>query len=130
MADAWRNQSHPLPDTEHDRVETANLILKFCGVTAQHWSGIASIDAADLLILVDLYAQEIKGKTISVTSACLASLAPTTTALRAIDRLLPKGLIERFDDPLDRRRKLLRLTELGRERVRAYLDGFDREQWA
>jgi DNA-binding MarR family transcriptional regulator len=56
-----------------------------------------------------------------VTSLCIASGAPTTTALRRIEDLAEAGLIERMPDPADRRRILVRLTEAGRARMDAFL---------
>lgn len=64
---------------------------------------------AGWLILLDLYANP--GRDISVTSACLASFVPPTTALRHIECLERDGLIWREEHPHDRRSSYLRLTE-------------------
>lgn len=71
-------------------------------------------------MLLDLALAEASGRPISVTSLCLASRAPTTTALRRIDDLQESGLIERIPDQADRRRITVRLTDLGRERMEEY----------
>lgn len=68
---------------------------------------------AEWLILCDLYAH--RGRDISVTSACLASFAPATTALRHIGLLEQAGLIAREDSETDRRVHWLRLTERARD---------------
>lgn len=61
-------------------------------------------------MLLDLYAAELGQVRVSVTSLCIASNAPTSTALRWISTLEQQGLIERRSDPLDGRRFFLSLT--------------------
>lgn len=73
-------------------------------------------------MLLDLAVAEASGKWVSVTSLCVASGVPTTTALRRIDDLQQIGLIERFPDPSDRRRIIVRLTETGRVRMQAFVE--------
>lgn len=72
-------------------------------------------------MLLDLAFAEATGRIISVTSLCIASGAPTTTALRRIEDLVATGLIEREPDTADRRRILVHLTPAGRERMDAYI---------
>lgn len=72
-------------------------------------------------MMLDLAVAEASGRTISVTSLCLASGSPTTTALRRIDDLKDAGLIDRDPDPADRRRVLVHLTALGRERMESFV---------
>jgi DNA-binding MarR family transcriptional regulator len=71
-------------------------------------------------MLLDLYAREIAQQRNTVSSLCSASGAPGTTALRYIETLLSEGLIIREPDPLDRRRKFVRLTPTALESMRAY----------
>lgn len=73
-------------------------------------------------VLLDLAMAEASGRFVSVTSLCLASGVATTTALRRMDELQDLGLIERFPDGSDRRRTLVRLTEVGRSRMGVYLE--------
>ena len=72
-------------------------------------------------MLLDLAVAEASGRSISVTSLCLASGAPTTTALRRIDDLQEAGLLERFPDAADRRRIIVRLTDTGRTRMQSFI---------
>lgn len=61
------------------------------------------------MMLVDLAAND--DRLVSVTSSCLASFAPATTALRHVGELERAGLIRRAPNPTDRRVVWLRLTE-------------------
>lgn len=68
-------------------------------------------------ILLDLYASAGEGRAISVTSASVASGAPTTTGLRMVRMLEDKGLVCRGQVHTDRRRSDVRLTPEGRNAV-------------
>jgi DNA-binding MarR family transcriptional regulator len=61
-------------------------------------------------MLLDLFASSVEGRRISVTSACIASGVPTSTALLWISKLAAKNLIVRRPDPADRRRTFLEIT--------------------
>jgi DNA-binding MarR family transcriptional regulator len=71
-------------------------------------------------MLLDLYAAELSQVRVSVTSLCIASNAPTSTALRWISTLERENLIERRADPLDGRRFFLSLTRQAVERFERY----------
>jgi DNA-binding MarR family transcriptional regulator len=71
-------------------------------------------------MLLDLYAAELAQVRVSVTSLCIASNAPTSTALRWISALEREKLIERRPDPLDGRRFFLSLTNDAVERFERY----------
>lgn len=68
-------------------------------------------------ILLDLFVAEGRGADISVTSACIASLVPRSTALRWIGLLETGGLVVRRKDTTDRRVAYLALTSEGRAGV-------------
>lgn len=71
-------------------------------------------------ILMDLFVN--KGvRRISISSACIASCNPPTTALRWIRRLIAEGLITREEDEDDGRRMYLFLTEKGEAAVLQHL---------
>lgn len=54
-------------------------------------------------MLLDLFVQQSQGRRVSITSLCLASAAPQTTALRSIGLMEAAGLIERAHSPSDHR---------------------------
>jgi hypothetical protein len=61
-------------------------------------------------IIIDLFLARLLGKNISVSSACIASGVPDTTALQYLRRLEANDMIFRQDDPADHRRVWLNLT--------------------
>lgn len=72
-------------------------------------------------ILLDLFAAEMEGKRISISSACIASGAPSTTALRYITMLVRRGAIERSKDQRDGRRHHVKLTQACKDRMARHL---------
>ena len=68
-------------------------------------------------IMLDLYEAETENRTVSVSSACIGAACPATTALRWLGVLEQMGLIERTDDPDDKRRALVSLTDKGRAKT-------------
>lgn len=74
-------------------------------------------------ILLDLFVAHVDQVRISVTSACLASSCPPTTALRWVSVLEAQGLVRRTGDTTDQRRTWVALTELGVRKMTAYLRG-------
>jgi DNA-binding MarR family transcriptional regulator len=62
-------------------------------------------------ILLDLYASDLEGRRVSVSSACFAAAVPPTTALRWIRKLVEDGALTRVQDPKDGRRVYVTLSE-------------------
>lgn len=73
-------------------------------------------------VLLDLYLGELLGRKTSVTSACIASGVPPTTALRYVNALCDAGQIERDRDENDARRCWLKLAPHMREEIDRYLE--------
>lgn len=68
-------------------------------------------------IMLDLYDAKMRGKRISVTSACIGGACPATTGLRWLQALENMQLILRSPDNEDRRRFVVELTDGGRLKV-------------
>ncbi len=66
-------------------------------------------------MLLDLTAARAEHLRVSVTSLCIASGVPPTTALRWIGQLTEAGLVERVEDETDRRRAFIALTDKAAE---------------
>lgn len=83
-------------------------------------------------ILLDLFDMEMNKRRVSVTSACIASRVPPTTALRHITDLVKADVIYRVPDPQDRRKTYLMLSPKGKAALvatlRAELDAENRAE--
>lgn len=66
-------------------------------------------------MLLDLTAARAEHTRVSVTSLCIASGVPPTTALRWIGQMTEAGLLERVDDESDRRRAFIALADKAAE---------------
>jgi DNA-binding response OmpR family regulator len=84
--------------------------------------GIVKTDAT-WNMLAELLRARITKRRISVTSLCLASRGPVTSALRRVEQLLQDGLITYTLDPKDRRRKYVELTSEGASRMQSAVRG-------
>jgi hypothetical protein len=61
-------------------------------------------------ILLELFVSTLEGRKVTVSTACMAACAPTTTALRHIAYLVQEGLVLRRPHPADARSTYLELT--------------------
>ena len=64
-------------------------------------------------LLLDLYIHTVRGIPVRITSACLASYSPPTTALRHIAKLERRGVLQKVPHESDGRVIQLKLTEKG-----------------
>ncbi|MBB5987788.1 MarR family transcriptional regulator [Sphingobium lignivorans] len=71
-------------------------------------------------MILDLMAARTAGQRVSVSSLCIAAAVPPTTALRWIRHLTDRGIFIRIDDPMDRRRVFIELSESAAEAVSAW----------
>lgn len=78
-------------------------------------------------ILLDLFHQKCLGKRVSVTSCCIASNVPSTTALRWISLLVMKGIVVRQPSGSDHRTTYLELTSEGNRQVTEVLKSVENE---
>lgn len=72
-------------------------------------SGLFADPAWD--ILLDLIAARLEGRSVAVSSLCIAAAVPATTALRWIKQLTEAGFLRRVADPVDGRRIFIELTD-------------------
>ena len=71
-------------------------------------------------MLLDLTAARGEGARVSVTSLCIASMVPPTTALRWIGQMTESGLLRRVEDKSDRRRAFIDLTDKAADAMARY----------
>lgn len=72
-------------------------------------------------MLLDLMAARLEGTPVAVSSLCIASAVPATTALRWIRALTDKGLLVRVADPRDGRRVFIDLSDQAASALGDYL---------
>jgi hypothetical protein len=75
-------------------------------------------------MLLDLIAARLEGKTVPVSSLCIAAAVPTSTALRWVRSLQEAGLFLRHTDPDDARRSYITLSDTGAAAILAWLRAF------
>lgn len=71
-------------------------------------------------MLLDLTAARAEHKRVSVTSLCIASGVPPTTALRWIGQMTTLGLFQRIEDTADRRRAFIALSDSAADGMAGY----------
>jgi len=71
-------------------------------------------------MLLDLTAAHAEHRRVSVTSLCIASGVPATTALRWIRQLVETGVFERIADTTDRRRTFIALSQSSQQAMARY----------
>ncbi|WP_137679703.1 winged helix DNA-binding protein [Aurantiacibacter suaedae] len=104
----------PLPDPRLVR-----RIIQQRQMRARFFDGDLFADPAwDMLL--DLTAARAEHLRVSVTSLCIASGVPPTTALRWISQMTEAGLLERIEDETDRRRAFIQLTEKSSDAMARY----------
>ena len=114
----------PVRDVSPD-LRTLQLLADVDEFRCQALSDVFEPDATWSMLSELLRAQLLR-RQISVTSLCLASRSPVTTALRRIGRLQAAGLVSFNLDPKDRRRKYIELTAAGSARVTEVIRGVAR----
>lgn len=81
-------------------------------------------------MLLDLTAARAEHARVSVTSLCIASGVPPTTALRWIGQMTEAGLFERVNDDTDRRRAFIRLSDKAAEGMARYFAQLGQDAFA
>ena len=103
-----------LPDPSYVR-----QIIRHRQARARFFDGDLFADPAwDMLL--DLTASRGEGRPVSVTSLCIASGVPATTALRWVKQMVAIGLFERNEDTSDRRRAFIELSEKAADAMARY----------
>ncbi|MEI9850095.1 MAG: winged helix DNA-binding protein [Sphingomonas sp.] len=71
--------------------------------------------------MLDLFAAGLEGKIVSISSACIASAVPPTTALRWLNKLEEMGMVQRTDDAEDARRAYVQITPTAQDAIQHWL---------
>ncbi|MEY4054827.1 MAG: hypothetical protein RL519_162, partial [Pseudomonadota bacterium] len=104
----------PLPDPRLIR-----RIIRQRQLRARFFDGDLFADPAwDMLL--DLTAARAEHTRVSVTSLCIASGVPPTTALRWIGQMTEAGMLQRVEDETDRRRAFITLSDQAADTMARY----------
>ncbi|QJQ32291.1 winged helix DNA-binding protein [Sphingomonas lacunae] len=87
----------------------------------------ASGTDANWLILVELYLAALERRRESISSLCVASGAPATTALRYIRTLTDAGIVVRDPDPEDGRRVFVNMQPASVAQMKQLFDGLEQQ---
>lgn len=114
LADKARVARPALPDPRLVR-----KIIRQRQMRARFFDGDLFADPAwDMLL--DLTAARAEHARVSVTSLCIASGVPPTTALRWIGQMTEAGLLKRIEDETDRRRAFITLSDKAMDAMARY----------
>lgn len=78
-------------------------------------------------MLLDLTAARAEHNRVSVTSLCVASGVPATTALRWIGQMTKAGLLDRVEDDADKRRAFIALSDRAADSIARYFAEIGRD---
>lgn len=92
------------------------LLIMARTLRAKHFDPELMQDPAWTMLL-ELAWADLQGVKVSVTSLCIASGAPDTTALRYLKLLENEELVARRPDPKDGRRSWISMTPVAREKL-------------
>lgn len=104
-----------------DRIEMARMMLYSRALLEQEVAADLFADPA-LNILMTLYVAGGEGQPVSTSAACSAAAVPTTTALRWINALAARRMIDKRSLPSDRRFTYLELTPQTQAALDRYFD--------
>lgn len=116
-----RTPRPPLPDPRLVR-----LIIRQRQLRSEFIGGDLFADPA-WDILLDLTAARVEHTRVSVTSLCIASGVPPTTALRWIGQMVEAGLLDRVEDETDRRRAFIQLSDKAADAMARYFAELGKE---
>jgi Fic family protein len=115
-----RERLAPYSAVAVDPIAHAERLLRNIRMRAEFFPELKAADPG-WTIMLDLLVQESRGKVVSIQSACLASGAPATTALRHLATLVEKGETVRTPDTADGRRCFVSLSAAAKARLLVYL---------
>ncbi len=107
------------PVADGPKASTIRNLIKLRRMRENHFpDGLFADPAWD--ILLDLFAAKLEGRTVSVSSLCIAAAVPPTTGLRWITTMTEHGALVRRQDPDDARRVFIELSTDSEDRLRRF----------
>ena len=102
--------------TSTDPLAYAEHLLRSRHRRSEHFPQLKGDDPS-WAILLDLFVQQKRGRSVSIQSACIAAGAPSTTALRHLTGMIARGEVIRTPDPSDARRAFVSLAPATQQRL-------------
>jgi len=99
--------------------QLVRLVLGMRMMAAEHF--VPDLGEPARKMLLSLYAAELEGKVLTPTRLAAASAVPLTTALRWLEIMGERGLVQRSADGRDRRLVRLALSQEANAGIEAYL---------
>ena len=114
----------PIEPTAPDAIpevsaEDVRAVIRARRLRTRYFSDELFADPAWDMVL-ELFRAELAQQRISISSLCMASAVPQTTALRWINTMVRSGLLCRRSDPVDGRRIFVELAPDTQEAMRRY----------
>lgn len=109
----------PAPIERGPTAQTIRELIKLRRMREQHFPADLFADPG-WDILLDLFAAKLEGKSVSVSSLCIAAAVPPTTGLRWITTMTDHGALVRRQDPNDARRVFIELSAESETGLRAF----------
>ena len=88
----------------------------------RHHFGSAQMSGPTWDMMLDLMLAQSHGRSLSASDLATGAGVPLSSGLRMISALERLGLVHRAIDERDRRRTIVRLTDVGTERMASYFD--------
>lgn len=117
-----RNPNRLAASDQRRRIITAKAWIKANAATVDAFPNLDLFVSGPWNILLNLYVSLHENALVDTKSACETSGAAQTTAFRYVGAMADAGLLIRFADPLDGRRTLLQLSQLGVDGVERAID--------
>lgn len=118
-----RSEAIPAATTDAGQTDNVGRMMQIREDIIRRDGMLAPWDA-DIDILLELLVARQAGRVLSATKLLVSRKVPQTTILRHIDKLVERGFVLRRNDPTDRRRTNLEVTEAGMQHVMAFADRF------
>lgn len=119
--DARASERLEMPDISADQVSSAIAARRHRELYFER--DLFADPAWDMML--DLLEAEIRNRRVAVSSLCMASAVPASTALRWIKALVNQGLFVRRPDPQDLRRVYIELSRQTSRLLRCYFADLD-----
>lgn len=102
-------------------VDQLSLSIQLRRMRKSHF-GAAPMSGPTWDMMLDLMLANANGRTLSASDLATGAGVPLSSGLRMIAAIEAAGLVKRSIDERDRRRTIVRLTELGAERMASYFE--------